>query len=127
MFQLIKRYQDCFNIHLATGLFQKLFFSFMLVLPHLITSLLLIILYPSLWLGILLVGLILPDLSYFFHMFIHPAAILRNNAILLDIGEKRKTIAHILTFLVIVFLLLDSQYILFFAGAIHLFLDMLGF
>lgn len=127
MFKLIKAYQDYFTIHNAKGIFKKIFFSFMLILPHILTCLILIILYPYLWIGIIIVGLVLPDLSYFFHLFIHPAAMFKGNFELLNMAEKRKTIAHILTFVIIIFLLINKQYVLFFAGGIHLFLDMLGF
>lgn len=127
MFELVDRYQNYFNIHFAKGAIQKIFFSFMLVLPHLLTCLILIALYPGQWLGILIIGLVLPDLSYFFHMFVHPAAIFKGNLDLQQIGEKRKKIAHLLTFILVMLFLINHEYILFLAGGIHLLLDILGF
>ena len=126
MLWIIRKYQEYFNIHKARG-FKKLFFGIMVTLPHIITCLALILLFPEQWLGIIIVGLILPDFSYFIHMFIHPGAIFKGDFRLSNIGQGRKRIAHILTFIVVVFLLVIGKYILFLAGGIHLLLDLLGF
>ena len=127
MLKLIKTYNTFFDLHKADGMFKKLFFGFMLALPHILTCLILILFFPEQWIEILIVGLILPDLSYFLHMLIHPAEALKGNLNLKKIGENRKKVAHLLTFVVITFLLLSREYILFLAGGIHLVLDMLGF
>ncbi len=111
----------------ADGIFKKLIFGFMLTLPHILTCLVLILIYPSKLIGILIVGLVLPDLSYFFHMFVYPAAIFKGDFRLSMIAESRKKIAHILTFIVILFLLVNREYVLVLAGGVHLFLDLLGF
>lgn len=126
MLNPIGKYQDYFEISNAKGTFMKFLFGFMLTLPHLITILIFIPLFPSQWLGIIIVGLLLPDFIYFFHMFIYPGEF-KKTWFSLYIGKRKRKICHLLTFIVIIFLLLNKEYVLFSAGAIHLFLDMLGF
>ena len=126
MLKLIRKYHRYFDIQKTNGL-KKALFGFMLTLPHILTCLILILIFPEEWLGIIIIGLVLPDLSYFFHMFIHPAAIFKGDHYLSRIGGHRKTIAHILTFIVIIILLVYKEHVLFLAGGIHLLLDMLGF
>lgn len=106
---------------------RKILFGFMLILPHILSCFVLILLFPEKWFAIIIVGLILPDISYYFYMFVHPAAIVKGDFNLNRIGENRKRIAHILTFIVIVYLIVIEEYVLVLAGGIHLFLDMLGF
>jgi len=126
MLKIISKYNEIFKIEKSKGL-MKLFNGFMLTLPHIITCLILIIFFPEKWIEIFIVGLLIPDLSYFFYMFVHPAAMLKGDYHLYRIGKYRKKVAHILTFIVILFLLLTKQYVLVLAGGIHLFLDLLGF
>ncbi|MBW2991800.1 hypothetical protein KY345_01100 [Candidatus Woesearchaeota archaeon] len=127
MLKSLKRYHGFFDPHKAEGLFKKILSGFMLTFPHILTCLVLIGFYPQEWIGILIIGLLLPDLSYFFHMFVHPAAMFRGKYEDRNIGDKRKKAAHILTFIIIIVLLLNKECVLFFAGGIHLFLDLLGF
>ena len=126
MLRLIRKYHEIFDLHKAEG-FKKILFGFMLTLPHILTCIILILFFPKQWIGIVIVGLILPDLSYFFYMFVHPAAIFKENYYLKEIGKHRKKIVHMLTFILILFLLISKQYILVLAGGIHLVLDLLGF
>ena len=126
MFKLIKKYHSYFDLHNSRGI-KKIFNGFMLTLLHILTCFILIFLFPEQWIGILIVGLILPDLSYFFHMFIHPAAMFKEDFNLKDVGTHRKKLAHLLTFIVVLFLLMTEEYVLFLAGGIHLILDLLGF
>ena len=126
MLKLIKKYHQHFDLHKSKS-FKKLFAGFMLTLPHILTCLILILFFPEQWVGILIVGLILPDLSYFFHIFVYPAAIFKEDRDSKETGTNRKKIAHILTFIVLFLLLLLKEYVLVLAGGIHLFLDLLGF
>jgi len=127
MQRLFNKYQVLFDLDQATGIVGKLFFGFMLTLPHLFTCLILIFLSPGQWIEIFIVGLLLPDFSYFFYGVVHPGAFFKSDFYIRSIGEKRKKIAHLLTFIVVVVLLVNMEYILFLAGGIHLLLDWIGF
>lgn len=127
MLRIVKKYHKNFKLENSKGFKQKAISALMLTLPHILTVLIFILLFPEKTISILIVGLILPDFSYFFHMFIHPAASLKGNKNLEKIGRHRKTVAHILTAIVLIFLFAYQEWIVSSAGAIHLFLDFLGF
>jgi|GEM_PF-3443365 len=127
MLKLIKKYNQFFDLCNAKNLPEKVLFGFMLTLPHIITCLILMVIFPLKWIGIIIVGLILPDLSYFIYIFTNPILKSKKNFNLDCINKHRKKIAHLITFIVIIFLLMNGEYVLFFAGAIHLLLDMVGF
>ncbi|MBD3249271.1 hypothetical protein GF336_04465 [Candidatus Woesearchaeota archaeon] len=126
MLKIIKRYNNLFDIDKARG-WKKLVSGFMLTLPHIITCILLIFFFPEKWLGILIVGLLLPDISYFFYMFVYPGALLKKDHLYTRLGKYRKKVAHILTFVVVILLILAKEYVVAISGAIHLLLDMIGF
>jgi len=127
MLKVIKKYHQRFCLEEAKGLKQKIISVFMLTLPHILTILIFILLFPEKMVGILIVGLILPDFFYFFDGFICPRSFISKSPFLHIRREAKKRIANILTFVVVVVLLFYGEYILVLVGGMHLFLDLLGF
>ena len=127
MLKLAKKYMDYFDLDEASGLFRKLFNGFMITLPHIIPSLILIILFPSSWIGIIVFGLVLPDV-YFFVYKMYTMLFPRKKEYAFGlINLSMKTIAHIVVFAILIVLLVNREYILALAGALHLIIDLLGF
>ncbi|MBW2977900.1 hypothetical protein KY331_03585 [Candidatus Woesearchaeota archaeon] len=156
MLKFVKKYTSSFDIENAQGIFNKIFFSFMLSLPHILPCLILTLFYPKQLIGIFIIGWILPDISYFIYVIAHnfflklfkfdlysrKSGIVKQQIQKLQklniiskekirfhksIGGSMKVAVHVLTFVIIVFLLLNKEHILFLSGAIHIFLDLLGF
>jgi len=123
----IKQYQQYFNLSNAKTKSSKLIFGFMMTLPHLITIVVLAFFSPQQWIAILIIGLLLPDFSYFFYLFLYPASLFRRNYTMQRVGDYRKAVSHILTFVVIIVFLLNREYILLISGSLHLLLDLIGF
>ena len=117
MLNAIKRYNNHFKFENAKGLKKKIISLVMLSLPHILTCLIFILFFPERIIEILIVGLILPDFFYFLNVFIYPTRTI----------QYKKTIAHITTFIVTIFLLYYGEYMLFLVSGIHLFLDFLDF
>ena len=127
MLNIIKKYHKQFKLENTKSQKQKIISIFMLTLPHILTVFVFILLYPTKIIEISIIGLILPDFSYFFHGFIYPRSFFSKNSNLHMKREASKKITHILTFVVIIFLFLYGEYVLFLAGGIHLLLDLIGF
>lgn len=127
MLSWVKKYQDRFDPHSASNIFQRLFFDLMLALPHILTCVILITVYPQQWLGIILVGLILPDFYYFLYMLRTKLLPLPREYGFGMINLSIKTVSHILVFVVVIFLLINQEYVLALSGGIHLVVDLVGF
>ena len=120
MLKLINKYNQYFNIYKAKGITQRVLFGFVLSIPHILACLVVTLFFPQQWIGIFIVGWLLPDFSLFAYLAILPQKF--------DwAGDNMKKVAHLLTFVLIIFLLIKEAYVLFLAGSIHLLLDFLGF
>ena len=127
MFKSIKKYNDYFNSNNTEGIVKKIFFDFMIILHHLVSSLILIIIFSEYWIGIIFMGMFFPDIYYalysvFIRLFPQVDPDLTYSLINLSI----KSISHILTFFVVVILVFNNQTVLALAGGIHLLEDMMG-
>jgi len=91
----------------------------MLSLPHIVSVVILTILFPNYWLGILLLGWIIPDYAMMEHYFIKKEKI--------DETIKRKKIAEIITFVASIFLVIMGHWEVSIAGFLHLIFDYIGF
>jgi hypothetical protein len=125
--RIADKYHSKFNPDNINGNLKKGLFCIMLSMPHIITVLIMIMIWPNKWIGILIVGLVLPDFSISFHTFIHPAAIFRKNKGLMEDGMKRKDVAHLMTIVVVLIMFVLKENVIAMAGAIHLILDYVGF
>lgn len=109
------------------GLINKAVCGMLLELPHILTIAVLVWLYSEQWIGIIILGWVLPDFCIFFHMFVYPAAVFKKGIELRLMGYKKKKISHILTFVVAFFLLFTEHNAIAFAGLLHIMFDMVGF
>ena len=123
MFKSIEKYQNKFKISNANNKIEKVFFAFMLSLPHILVVLILTLMFPEQFIGIIIIGLILPDLLYFL-MIATPLSKYSSSGLNF---ENIKKVCHILSFVVTIFLLIQGNYILFIAGITHMLFDVIGF
>lgn len=101
---------------------------FFLLVPHIIASIIFIIIFPLQWIGILILGILISDLSLGIHnflRFIFPK-LYENFKEYMNNGNI-SFINHTILFSAIIIVLLLQEYVLFYAGLAHLFLDMIGF
>ena len=124
MLKIAQKYTEYFRAYKSQNIIQKSFFVFMLVLPHIIASLILILIYPQQWLGIIILGILLPDFFYFTHGVMHN--IFKKQFTHKTEKNMRVTI-HLLLIIILIILLIKKEYVLFLAGGIHLIIDAIGF
>lgn len=125
--KISKKYNSKFVWKPNSGIFIIIYYLFILQLPHIIPSLILIILVPSKWIGILILGVFLSD----FHMALYnliryPLPKIFKKIKHLNISKISK-ITHNLLFLVILIMILYKEYIIALSGLLHLIIDWLGF
>jgi hypothetical protein len=113
---------EIWRIH-KTKEFIKL--SFRLVFPHLLSILILILIFPNKWFGILILGLFLSDFSFAIKPFI--VLLLGKMNSWYKIGKELSYIAHSILLAASILLLLHQEYVISLSGFIHLFLDLIGF
>jgi hypothetical protein len=98
----------------------------LLAIPHILTCLILIIIFPQKWIGILIVGLLLPDF-YFFLYKIYKRFFVKDPEFQFGmVNLSMKTALHIMLFVVTIFLFFNKEYVVGFSGGIHIILDLFG-
>lgn len=98
-----------------------------LTMPHILTCLILILIFPSQWIGILIVGLFLPDFYYFLFLLYDKLFVKDPEFQFGMVNLSMKTAMHIMLFVITVFLFVSKEYVLGLSGGIHIIFDLFGF
>ena len=99
-----------------------------LIIPHIIASVIIIAFFPEKWIGILILGIFLSDLSLGINNFLKfgfPKLFEKFREYMSN--TEISLINHVMLISVMVILLLLEEYVLFLSGLIHLILDIIGF
>lgn len=91
--------------------------GFFLTLPHIIPTLILILIFPNRWIGILILGIFISDFAI--NPFIKSKSI-KN-------WLPQALVSHIMLFIVTLIMLIQKEYVIASSGIIHLILDWIGF
>lgn len=101
-----------------------------LMLPHLVASLILILFYPQKWFGIILLGIIIPDLIYgifAFYTRIHYLFFKKRNFFKKITLTLIRSLTHIALIITIIYMLIIKEYVIASSGILHMILDWIGF